>query len=107
VNDYLNCSRKRCRFKDFFEKLIPIFSIFLIVLVSLMWMKLCISQAQSPKTYEKRLVQEGDTLWGYAQEKCGLNADIREYVWKVREVNKLEDAKILPGQVIMLPEGEE
>jgi len=46
------------------------------------------------------VVQPYDTLWSIAATSW---SDPREGVWEIRERNGLEEATIVPGQVLLLP----
>jgi nucleoid-associated protein YgaU len=48
------------------------------------------------------VVQPGDTLWSIATEAAGTD-DVREVVDRIQELNGLEDAVLIPGQVLELP----
>jgi nucleoid-associated protein YgaU len=48
------------------------------------------------------VVQSGDTLWSIATEAAGTD-DVREVVDHIQELNGLEDAVLIPGQVLELP----
>lgn len=50
---------------------------------------------------DRYVVQPHDTLWSIAVRRYG--GDPREAVWRLRERNRLEDALIRPGQVLVLP----
>lgn len=48
------------------------------------------------------VVQAGESLWQIAQS-IAPNADPRETVTRIRELNGLGDAPVLPGQSIVVP----
>jgi LysM repeat protein len=48
------------------------------------------------------VVQPGDTLWSIAAEVAGTD-DVREVVDRIQELNGLQDAVLMPGQVLELP----
>ena len=56
------------------------------------------SDASGPE--RRYVVQPYDTLWSIASEGY---SDPREGVWEIRERNGLEEATIVPGQVLLLP----
>ena len=56
------------------------------------------SDASGPE--RRYVVQPYDTLWSIASDDY---ADPREGVWEIRERNGLEEATIVPGQVLVLP----
>ena len=48
------------------------------------------------------VVHEGDTLWGVARSVAG-DQDVRAVVDEIQQVNGLDDAALVPGQVLRLP----
>ncbi len=48
-------------------------------------------------------VQAGDTLWGIASDRYG--GDPRAGVDAIRSANRLGDASIRPGELLLLPAG--
>jgi len=46
-------------------------------------------------------VKTGDTLWSIAVSH--LAGDPREGVWRIEQLNELEEATIVPGQRLTLP----
>ena len=56
------------------------------------------SDASGPE--RRYVVQPYDTLWSIAADGY---SDPREGVWEIRERNGLEEATIVPGQVLLLP----
>ena len=45
----------------------------------------------------KYIIQKGDTLWDIAQKYNGLS------VWKIKELNNMQDDNLKPGATILLP----
>ena len=56
------------------------------------------SDASGPE--RRYVVQPYDTLWSIA---AAGYSDPREGVWEIRERNGLEEATIVPGQILVLP----
>jgi nucleoid-associated protein YgaU len=48
------------------------------------------------------VVQSGDTLWSIARSLDG-DADVRAVVYRIKQLNELEGADLVPGQVLVLP----
>jgi len=48
------------------------------------------------------VVQSGETLWGLAAQNTA-EGDPRDYVDRLREVNRLSTPQIFPGQRLLLP----
>ncbi len=63
-----------------------------------------LSQASSEDTHAVYVVKAGDTLWDIALRHAPLAMDIRDYVYRLRQVNGLkQSATIHPGQELKLP----
>ncbi len=56
-----------------------------------------------PKTV---VVASGDTVWTIAEKAVGNRGghDIRRVVHEINRINEIEDAKIFPGQKLLIPE---
>ena len=54
---------------------------------------------QAPE-YIEITVSYGDTLWGIAKE---LEGNISENVFKIQDINNLEDCNIYEGQKLLIP----
>lgn len=100
MNDYLKYTRKAKKRKAF----LVVAGTLLLVLALPMWMKIYVSQAQSPEKYEMVMVSPGDTLWKIARREYGPETDIRPIIYEIRKINNLDNAVIIrPGQVLLLP----
>ncbi|QDR80723.1 LysM peptidoglycan-binding domain-containing protein [Sporomusa termitida] len=54
--------------------------------------------------YETVYVQPGDTVWKIAANYVTAKEDIREKVFLIRQVNKLNNnAQVYPGQMLKVP----
>lgn len=53
--------------------------------------------------YAKVTVYPGDTLWGIASKYNTENSDVRKVIDKIRKINKLDTAVIIPGQQLLIP----
>lgn len=49
-------------------------------------------------------VEQGQTLWGIASEVSG-DGDVREMVYRIRELNSLPDSSLVEGQELAVPLG--
>ncbi|WP_158550739.1 LysM peptidoglycan-binding domain-containing protein [Geodermatophilus sp. TF02-6] len=49
------------------------------------------------------VVQPGDTVWSIAVEVAGGDEDVRAVVDAIEEVNHLDGALVVPGEVLELP----
>lgn len=48
-------------------------------------------------------VEEGDTLWSYAEDSCPDDMDIRKYIQIIIDYNDKDSANIEVGEIIYLP----
>lgn len=48
-------------------------------------------------------VEEGDTLWSYAENNCPDDMDIRKYIQIIIDYNDKDSANIEVGEIIYLP----
>ncbi|MEN6413101.1 MAG: LysM domain-containing protein [Veillonellales bacterium] len=76
-----------------------------LVLVVLTVTPLAISRAfVDTTTYETVYVNPGDTVWQIAAKYTTPKDDIREVVFEIRRINKLDNnAKVYPGQTLRVP----
>ena len=81
--------------KKRFASAITILTIVLIALLNK-----CVAY-KSIKT-ENYMVSAGDTLWSISCEYKNPGQDVREYLYNLRELNKLNNCIIYPGQVIKI-----
>ncbi|MFW3172522.1 LysM peptidoglycan-binding domain-containing protein [Geodermatophilus sp. CPCC 206100] len=49
------------------------------------------------------VVQAGDTVWSIAAEVAGPDRDVRAVVDAIEELNALDGAAVIPGQLLRLP----
>ena len=49
-------------------------------------------------------VEQGQTLWGIASQVSG-DGDVREMVYRIRELNSLPDSSLVEGQELAVPLG--
>lgn len=49
-------------------------------------------------------VSEGDSLWKLSAQYSAEEMDIRDYINRVIEINKLDNVNIKPGQLLMFPQ---
>lgn len=63
-----------------------------------------LTQASETEPQKMYVVEAGDTLWDIALRHAPVSMDIRDYVFRLRRVNGLEQsAMIHPGQELRLP----
>ncbi|WP_371370986.1 LysM peptidoglycan-binding domain-containing protein [Sporomusa aerivorans] len=55
-------------------------------------------------TYETVYVKPGDTVWQIAAKYTTDKDDIRELIYEIRQINKLDNnAKVYSGQILKVP----
>lgn len=54
------------------------------------------------RVYEDYIVTSGETVWSIASENKKDGQDVREYIYELQKVNKLENYMIYPGQEIKI-----
>lgn len=55
-------------------------------------------------TYQLVYVNPGDTVWQIAAKYATDKDDIREIIYNIRQINKLNNnAQVYPGQVLKVP----
>ena len=47
-------------------------------------------------------VQTGDTLWSIAEQYANVHQDLREYVYKIKQVNNISTSNLEVGQTIII-----
>lgn len=91
---------------------IVIFSLILILFVLLIGVKLTARSASAEnaavssgqKYYKSISVERGETLWSIADKEMGAGwSDVRDYINEVKQINNLDDDKIMAGGYICLP----
>jgi hypothetical protein len=50
------------------------------------------------------VVTQGDTIWRLVQKHYTYKGDIRRAINEVKQINGLDDAIIVPGQVLYIPQ---
>lgn len=81
-------------------------SIVLVLIISMIFLFTNLNGAHSvifEEDYKEIHILEGDTLWKIALENMSDEYDTRYLVYKLREFNDLESAKIYPGDTIKVP----
>jgi LysM repeat protein len=53
--------------------------------------------------YTSVTVYPGDTLWKIASEYNNDESDVRKVIYKIRKLNNLKSAVIIPGQELLIP----
>jgi hypothetical protein len=75
------------------------------VLVLLLAGGVAASTTGSETAYQTYRVAVGDTLWEIAADHMDPGDDVRKMVFRIREVNDLDEAVIFPGQELRIPIG--
>lgn len=75
-----------------------------ILLVVLLPQVVLVRAQDGPHSVVRTLVvQPGDTLWAIARRQTGDTRDLREVIWRIRIANKLDNSRIVPGQMLLIP----
>ena len=53
-------------------------------------------------TYKEITIRNGDNLWNIAK-KYGKDCDIREYIYEIKKINKLQSSELYAGTQIKVP----
>lgn len=81
-------------------------SIFLILIIGLTLSLFygAVAGGSEQSSYIKVTVQPGDTLWKIAKDNSiQNNKDVRCLIYEIRQVNNLQTATLMPGQIIKIP----
>lgn len=84
----------------------PICLPLVVVLVSFYLFIFIFAGCRAPErevVYIEVQVERGDTLWDIAKKYSPSRKDLRGYIYTVREINGLESAVLMPGQVLLVP----
>ncbi|MFH1330180.1 MAG: LysM peptidoglycan-binding domain-containing protein [Actinomycetota bacterium] len=63
------------------------------------------ASGDDPDGRVEHLVVTGDTLWDIAIVHTPTGGDVRRTVFDIRQANHLDNATIVPGQVLQIPVG--
>ena len=89
-----------------YKRVLGLFSVAIIVAIALTAI-ITSSLMSSPYLVqvdeETYFVEEGDTLWGYADDHCPEDMDIRKYIQIIVDYNDKDSANIEIGEIIYLP----
>lgn len=55
------------------------------------------------ENYEELLIRSGDTLWDIALKYKPSKYDVRDMVYKIKELNNLNTSYIIPGEILKVP----
>lgn len=55
------------------------------------------------KHFEEVIIHENDTLWTIAEQITPNGQDIRNTIYVIRKINRLNSAVLQPGQRILIP----
>ena len=76
-------------------------SIIVFVISFFMSMLTSVVFSASPIEYDTVVVSEGDTLWSIASS---LEGNVRENIYMIKKINKLESSMIFVGQELSVPQ---
>jgi len=86
------------------------FVVFLILIFVAVWAGVRVAHAGTDAgvySGHQYVVNSGDTLWSIAGNAYGADTDLRRAVYKIREVNHLDESVVSPGEQLTLPYLEE
>jgi len=86
------------------------FVVFLLLIFVAVWAGVRVAHAGTDGSVysgHQYVVSSGDTLWSIATHEYGADADVRRAVYKIREVNHLDESTVSPGEHLTLPYLEE
>ena len=96
--------RKTFRFRFRSLMLAGIFMLALILGIVLLTAGVtCAGENNPPRTYESRLIENGDTLWAIASEYSDEEKDIRACVSEIKRLNNLSGDTIHVGHYLLVP----
>lgn len=84
------------------RKMSIFFVIMITIVLSVSSYKLALASSSSNYTYQRVIVEKGDTLWGLAA-RSNHNSNIQLLVHKTMQYNNLANTYIQPGQEIYIP----
>jgi len=82
------------------------FVVFLLLIFVAVWAGVRVAQAgtvDGASAGHEYVVSSGDSLWGIAAREYGAGIDLRRAVYEIREVNRLDQSTIWPGDRLTLP----
>ena len=85
------------------KKLIKVTAIILIVFIFLGISTADPSTGSKKPQYLKIKVERGDTLWKIVKSFYGNKYNIRKIIYKIKEINHMENVILHPGDIIKLP----
>ena len=86
------------------------FVVFLLLIFVAVWAGVRVAHAgtdASLYTGHQYVASSGDTLWSIAAHEYGADVDLRRAIYKIREVNHLDESTVSPGERLTLPYLEE
>ena len=86
------------------------FIVFLLLIFVAVWAGVRVAHAGTDAgvyTGHQYVVSRGDTLWSITAGEYGADVDVRRAVYKIREVNHLDQSTVSPGDRLTLPYLEE
>jgi nucleoid-associated protein YgaU len=62
------------------------------------------TEENNSPAYLEIVVKNGDTLWDLTKQYYQGQEDLRKIIYRIKEINHLEQAEIMPGQLIIIPQ---
>ena len=82
------------------------FVVFLLLIFIAVWAGVRVAHAGTDAgvySGHEVVVSAGDTLWNIAAHEYGAQVDLRRAIYKIRELNRLQQSLISPGERLTLP----
>jgi LysM repeat protein len=81
------------------------FIVFISLLILLFCTILFTANVYSAKEKSSKLVvvKQGDTLWDIANRNINEYQDIRQYIYEIKKLNRLDNCEIYPGNELKVP----
>jgi nucleoid-associated protein YgaU len=82
------------------------FAVFLLLIFIAVWAGVRVAHAgtdASVYTGQAYVVRSGDTLWQIAAREYGPGTDLRRAVYRIQQVNRLDQPVLQPGARLTLP----
>ncbi len=94
--------RRNNKHNKLIHRVSVILTVLLVSVVLLVTLEPGTAKSSTGTDYNIVIVREGDTLWKIA-EANNTNGDLRELIYDIKEINKLDSPVIQPGQQLLIP----
>ena len=91
------------KISNIIRKSLIILSLTALIILMIIWAASTLGNSQKQINYKTITVENGQSLWEIARNNYGPEYDLRKIIYKIKKINKLENAVLHPGQEIKLP----